>query len=61
MLILTRFEDQVIVIGENGEIKIRVLRIKGNQVKIGIEADKDIPVNREEIYLKIQEEKELES
>jgi len=61
MLILTRFEDQVIVIGENGEIKIRVLKIRGNQVKIGIEADRDIPVNREEIYLKIQEEKELES
>jgi carbon storage regulator len=53
MLILTRRIQEVIVINEN--IKIMVLGIRGNQVKIGIEADKDIPIHRLEIFEKIQQ------
>lgn len=47
MLILTRRAGEVIRIGE--EIAITVLRIKGNQVRIGIDAPKSLPVRREEL------------
>lgn len=57
MLVLTRKERESIVVGNNGEVKITVLRVKGNQIKIGIEAPSHIPVNREEIFFVIQEEK----
>jgi len=46
MLILTRKTGEVITIGE--DIQIHVLSIKGGQVRIGIDAPRDIPVNREE-------------
>lgn len=59
MLVLSRFEDQVIVIGEKGDVRIKVLRINGNMVKLGIEADKNIPVNREEVYLRLLAEQGL--
>ena len=49
MLILTRHIGESIVIGNN--INVTVLSIAGNQVKIGIDAPKDIPVNREEIHI----------
>ena len=54
MLILTRKSDESIVIGNN--IQIKVLKIQGNQVHIGIEAPKDISVYREEIYEQIRKE-----
>lgn len=54
MLILTRKTGEAIAVGDG--IKIRVLEIKGGQVKIGIEAPSDITVHREEIYLRILEE-----
>ncbi len=57
MLILTRNISQRIFIGD--DITIRVLRIKGNQVALGIEAPDDIKVHREEIYDTIQQEKML--
>jgi len=47
MLILTRKVDEVITIDEN--IRIKVLSIKGGQVRLGIEAPRDVTVNREEI------------
>ena len=50
MLILARNEGQTIFIGD--DIKITVLGINGKQVRIGIEAPDDIPVDREEIYIK---------
>ena len=55
MLILTRKLDESIIIGDN-KVKLKILSVKGRQVRIGIEADKDISVHREEIYNKIKEQ-----
>lgn len=54
MLILTRKPSEVLVIGD--DIKITILGVKGTQVRIGIEAPKDVGVHRQEIYNAIQEE-----
>ncbi len=53
MLILTRRIGESIMIGQN--VKITVLNIKGNQVRLGIDAPRTIPVHREEIYQRIQD------
>ncbi len=50
MLILTRQIGQAIVIGENGEVKLTIISKQGNKVRVGIEAPKEIAVNREEIF-----------
>ena len=50
MLILTRRIGETLMIGENAEITVTVLGVKGNQVRLGVVADKDIPVHREEIF-----------
>ncbi len=55
MLILTRRVGETLVIGD--DVTITILGIKGNQARIGINAPKDLPVHREEIYLRIQREK----
>lgn len=55
MLILTRRVGETLMI--NDDIKVTVLAVNGNQVKIGIDAPKDIAVHREEIYLRIAKEK----
>ena len=53
MLVLTRSVGERLIIN-NGEIKLNVLEIKGNQVRIGIEAPKHVAVHREEIFERIQ-------
>ena len=59
MLILTRRVKESIVINDN--IKISVLGVTGTQVRVGIDAPRDISVHREEIFKRIQEEKAQES
>ena len=55
MLVLSRFDGQSLMIGD--DVVITVLGVKGNQVRIGIDAPKSIEVHREEIYNRIQKEK----
>ncbi|AMA46503.1 carbon storage regulator CsrA [Pseudomonas entomophila] len=56
MLILTRKTGETIVINEN--IRVTVLAVKGNQVRIGIEAPEDVPVHRHEVQERIKAEAE---
>ncbi|MEX0374221.1 carbon storage regulator CsrA [Spiribacter pallidus] len=54
MLILTRRVGETLMIGD--EIEVTVLGVKGNQVRVGVKAPKDVSVHREEIYDRIREE-----
>jgi carbon storage regulator len=56
MLILTRRVGETLMIGDN--VSVTVLGIKGNQVRIGVNAPKDVAVHREEIFERIQREKQ---
>lgn len=58
MLVLTRKSNQSIMIGD--DIEISVLSIMGEKVRIGIQAPRDIPVFRKEVYLEIQHERGAE-
>jgi len=55
MLILTRKVQEAIIINDN--VTITVLSVRGNQVRLGIDAPKEVQVHREEIYHKIKEDK----
>ncbi|WP_094548929.1 carbon storage regulator CsrA [Petroclostridium xylanilyticum] len=54
MLVLTRKKDQTIMIGDN--IEITVVDIQGDQVRIGIDAPKNLPIHRKEVFVEIQHE-----
>ena len=56
MLILSRRPGESLIIGDN--VTINVLGIQGNQVRLGIEAPREVTVHREEIYARIQAEKD---
>lgn len=56
MLALTRKKGESIVV--NNDIEISILDIRGEQVKVGISAPKDVPVYRKEVYAQIQKENE---
>lgn len=56
MLVLTRKSNQSIMIGD--DVEISVLSVVGEKVRIGIEAPRDVPVYRKEVYLNIQAERE---
>ena len=55
MLVLTRKSNQSIMIGD--DVEVSVLSIMGEKVRIGIQAPRDIPVFRREVYLEIQQER----
>ncbi len=59
MLALTRKKGESLVINNN--IEITVLEIRGDQIKIGINAPKNVPVYRKEVYLQIQKENQASS
>lgn len=59
MLILTRRAGETLIVGD--DVSITVLGVKGNQVRLGVNAPKDVSVHREEIYQRIQREKSLKS
>jgi carbon storage regulator len=54
MLVLTRKTDECVMIGD--DVEVMVVDIDGDQVKIGIEAPREVPIHRKEVYEEIQQE-----
>ena len=59
MLILTRRVGETLVIGD--DVNVTVLGVRGNQVRLGVDAPKEVAVHREEIYQRIQKENDSEN
>ena len=59
MLILTRRIGETLMVGE--DVTVTVVDVKGNQVRMGINAPKDVAVHREEVYERVQAEKAQQS
>ncbi len=59
MLVLSRKQDEKIIIGDN--ITLMVVSIQGDKVRLGIEAPKEVTIHREEVYRAIQEERSRHS
>lgn len=59
MLALTRKKGEALVLNNN--IEVTILEIRGDQVKIGVSAPKEVPIYRKEVYLQIQKENEAAS
>jgi carbon storage regulator len=59
MLILTRRANETVMIGEN--VTVTVLGVKGNQVRLGVNAPKDVAVHREEIYERVKRDEAAEA
>lgn len=57
MLVLSRKKDEKIIIGD--QIKVMVIEIRGDKVRLGIDAPKEVAVHREEVYEAIQREQKL--
>lgn len=55
MLILTRRVGETLMVGD--DVTVTILGVKGNQIRIGVNAPKDVEVHREEVYERIQQEK----
>ena len=55
MLVLSRHKDESIMVGEN--VEVIIVDVRGNKVRLGITAPKDIPVHRKEVYKTLQREK----
>ena len=58
MLILTRKANETLIVGN--DVTVTILGVKGNQVRIGVNAPKEISVHREEVYNRIKAEKQQE-
>ena len=58
MLILTRRIGETIMIGD--DITVTILEVKGNQVRVGVAAPREIPVHRQEVYERVQKEQEAQ-
>ncbi|WP_411358994.1 carbon storage regulator CsrA [Pseudidiomarina salilacus] len=56
MLILSRRVGETLMIGD--DVKITILKVSGNQIRIGVEAPKDVSVHREEVYQRVLQEKQ---
>lgn len=56
MLILTRRVGETLMIGD--DVKITILKVSGNQIRIGVEAPKDVSVHREEVYQRVLQDKQ---